>query len=138
MRDLSLRCTQGGAVGFLYAGLHTGKWFLGVGNLDTLASQLALQLRYSRLAHLESTAFLELVARKFGSALPRCIRVSRQWGVLGGRIREMVIDLGGVRYRIECRHPPAYTVERQLVVHGVAVGTAETLDADSWERGAVC
>src|SRR4051812_45112730 len=87
---------------------------------DTLAGQLqAAQVRTGDL--------LELIAAKFGAAMPESVKVVREWRILGGRIKEINLHLGVVRYRIEAPRAPGYSVHRQQVVHGVAVGAAEPI-----------
>jgi hypothetical protein len=96
-------------------------------NFDTLAGQLqSVQGRGGEM--------LELVATKFREALPESTKVVREWRILGGRIKEIDLHLGDVRYRIESRRPPAYTVMRQPVVHGVAVGNMEPLAPTVWVK----
>jgi hypothetical protein len=85
---------------------------------DTLAGQL-------QTAQPRTGDLLELIAAKFGAAMPDSVKVVREWRILGGRIKEIDLHLGDVRYRIEASRAPGYTVYRQPVVHGVAVGAAE-------------
>lgn len=92
---------------------------------DTLAGQLhAAQGRTGDL--------LELIATKFAAAMPESVKVVREWRILGGRIKEIDLYLGDVRYRIEAPRAPGYTVQRQPIVHGVAVGAAETIAPDAF------
>ncbi len=94
-------------------------------NFDVLAAQLqGVQGRGGEA--------LELVASRFRAAMPESTKVVREWRILGGRIKEIDLHLGDIRYRIESRHPPAYTVLRQQVVHGIAVGTMEPLAPTAW------
>ncbi len=90
---------------------------------DTLAGQL--QAAQGRTGDL-----LELIAAKFNAALPESVKVVREWRILGGRIKEIDLHLGDVRYRIEAPRAPGYTVHRQPVVHGVAVGATEPVPPD--------
>jgi hypothetical protein len=90
---------------------------------DTLEGQL--QAAQGRTGDL-----LELIATKFRAAMPDSVRVVREWRILGGRIKEIDLHLGDVHYRIEAPRAPGYTVYRQPVVHGVAVGAAETVAPD--------
>ena len=90
---------------------------------------LAGQLRY---AQTRGQNFLEDLVTRFERALPGSVRVVRQWRILGGKITEIDLDLGAIRYRILSPRPPIYTVSRQQVVHGIAVGTAETLAPTTW------
>jgi hypothetical protein len=89
-----------------------------VAKFDTLAGQL--QAAQGRTGDL-----LELIAAKFNAAVPQSVKVVREWRILGGRIKEIDLHLGDVRYRIEAPRAPGYTVHRQPVVHGIAVGAAE-------------
>jgi len=90
---------------------------------------LAGQLRY---AQERGRDFLEDLVTRFERALPGSVRVVRQWRILGGKITEIDLDLGAVRYRVLSPRLPAYTVSRQQVVHGIAVGTAEALPPAMW------
>ncbi len=92
------------------------------------------QLRY---AQERGRDFLENLVTRFERALPGSVRVVRQWRILGGKITEIDLDLGVVRYRVLSPRPPAYTVSRQPVVHGIAVGTAETLSPATWVEALV-
>ena len=78
---------------------------------DTLAGQL--QAAQGRTADL-----LELIATKFGAAVPQSVKVVREWRIFGGRIKEINLHLGDVRYQIAAPRAPGYTVHRQQVVHG--------------------
>ncbi len=96
-----------------------------MGKFDALAGQL--QGAQGRTADL-----LEIVAAKFGAAVPESTKVVREWRILGGRIKEIDLHLGEVYYRIAAPRAPGYTVTRQQIVHGVAIGTAETLAPGAW------
>ncbi len=85
-----------------------------------------------KLAHRDSSAFLDLLAERFERALTACVSVRRRWGVLGGRVVELRLQVGDFLYRFEAPNPPFYTVTRQRVVNGIAVGTAERLGGDVW------
>ena len=75
---------------------------------------------------------LELVAAKFQAAVPESTKVVREWRILGGRIKEVDLHLGDLRYRFESPRKGSYSVTRQRVVHGVAVGNMETLTPSAW------
>lgn len=90
---------------------------------------LAGQLQYARE---QSRDFLEELAVRFERALPGAVNVVRQWRILGGKITEIDLHLADMRYRIESRHPPSYTVSRQPIAHGIAVGMAEELPPATW------
>jgi hypothetical protein len=87
---------------------------------DTLAGQL--QAAQGRTADL-----LEMIAAKFDAAVPNSVKVVREWRILGGRIKEINLHLGDVRYQIVAPRAPGYTVHRQQIVHGVAIGSMETV-----------
>ncbi len=90
---------------------------------------LAGQLQWARE---RAQNFIEDLATRFERALPGQTKVVRQWRVLGGHITELDLFLGDVRYRIESHRPPSYTVTRQVITHGIAVGMAEPLPAATW------
>lgn len=94
-------------------------------DFDTLAAELKASNR-------DTKAFLEIVAAKFEKALPGCTRISRQWGLLGGRITQIEIRLGDLLYTVDARKAPYYSVTRQRIVHGIAVGTAHTFQGGEW------
>lgn len=94
-------------------------------NFDTLAAEL-------HGAQARNFDALELVAAKFKAAVPEATKVVREWRILGGRIKEINLHLGDLRYRFESPRKGSYTVARQTVVHGVAVGNMETLAPTVW------
>lgn len=94
-------------------------------NFDTVAAEL-------HGAQAKNMDLLELIAVKFQAAVPESTKVVREWRILGGRIKELDIHLGDVRYRFESPRKGAYSVVRQPVVHGVAVGNMETLAPNAW------
>jgi hypothetical protein len=94
-------------------------------NFDTLAGEL-------HGAQAQNMDLLELVAAKFQAAAPESTKVVREWRILGGRIKEVDLHLGDLRYRFESPRKGSYTVTRQNVVHGVAVGNMEILAPAVW------
>jgi hypothetical protein len=83
-------------------------------------------------AQAKNMDLLEVIAAKFQAAVPESTKVVREWRILGGRIKEIDLHLGEVRYRFESPRKGAYSVVRQPVVHGVAVGNMETLAPTAW------
>lgn len=94
-------------------------------NFDTLAADL-------HGAQTRNADLLELIATKFQAAVPGSVKVVREWRILGGRIKEIDVHLGDIRYRIESPRKGTYTVARQTVAHGIAVGHMETLAPTIW------
>jgi hypothetical protein len=94
-------------------------------DFDALAAEL-------HGAQAKNVDLLELIAAKFRVAVPESTKVVREWRILGGRIKEIDLHLGEVRYRFESPRKGAYSVVRQPVVHGVAVGNMETLAPTAW------
>ena len=94
-------------------------------SFDTLAADL-------HGAQTRTIDLLELLAAKFTAALPESVKVVREWRILGGRIKELDLHLGDTRYRFESARKGSYTVARQQIVHGVAVGQIETLAPTQW------
>jgi hypothetical protein len=94
-------------------------------SFDTLAAEL-------HGAQARNIDALELVAAKFQAAVPESTKVVREWRILGGRIKEITLHLGDLRYRFESARKGSYTIARQTVVHGVAVGNVETLAPTAW------
>ncbi len=94
-------------------------------NFDALAGEL-------HGAQARNMDLLELIAAKFQAAVPESTKVVREWRILGGRIKEINLHLGDLRYRFESPRKGSYSVVRQQIVHGVAVGNMETLGAGVW------
>src|SRR6478609_11777588 len=94
-------------------------------NFDTLAAEL-------HGAQARNIDALELVAAKFQAAVPESTKVVREWRILGGRIKEIDLHLGDLRYRFESPRKGSYAVARQTVVHGIAVGNMEALAPTAW------
>ncbi len=94
-------------------------------SFDTLAADL-------HGAQARNADLLELLAAKFRAALPDSVKVVREWRILGGRVKELDLHLGETRYRFASPRKGTYTVARQQVVHGVAVGQMETLAPAQW------
>ncbi len=94
-------------------------------NFDALTAEL-------HGAQGKNTDLLEVIATKFQAAVPESTKVVREWRILGGRIKEIDLHLGETRYRFESPRKGAYSVVRQPVVHGVAVGNMETLAPTAW------
>lgn len=94
-------------------------------NFDALAADL-------HGAQAKNIDLLEMIAGKFQAAVPESTKVVREWRILGGRIKEIDLHLGDIRYRFESPRKGTYSVVRQPVVHGVAVGTMETLAPTAW------
>lgn len=91
--------------------------------------RLAAELHGAQARNLD---VLELVAAKFQAALPESTKVVREWRILGGRVKEVDLHLGDLRYRFASPRKGSYTVTRQSVVHGVAIGNIETLAPTAW------
>lgn len=83
-------------------------------------------------AQTKNMDLLELIAAKFQAAVPESTKVVREWRILGGRIKEIDLHLGDVRYRFESPRKGAYSVVRQPVVHGVAVGSGDAMPPNAW------
>lgn len=94
-------------------------------NFDALAAEL-------HGAQAKNSDLLEVIAAKFQVAVPEATKIVREWRILGGRIKEVDLHLGEIRYRFESPRTGAYSVVRQPVVHGVAVGNMETLAPTAW------
>src|SRR5690242_13068163 len=94
-------------------------------NFDALAAEL-------HGAQAKNVDLLELIAAKFQAAVPESTKIVREWRILGGRIKELDLHLGDMRYRFESPRIGAYSVVRQPIVHGVAVGNMETLAPTAW------
>jgi len=94
-------------------------------NFDALAAEL-------HGAQTKNMDLLEVIAAKFQAAAPESTKAVREWRILGGRIKELDLHLGEIRYRFESPRKGAYSVVRQPVVHGVAVGNMETLAPTAW------
>ena len=83
-------------------------------------------------AQAKNMDLLEVIAGKFQAAVPESTKVVREWRILGGRIKEINLHLGDIRYRFESPRKGAYSVVRQPIVHGVAIGNMETLAPTAW------
>ena len=94
-------------------------------SFDALAAEL-------HGAQAKNMDLLEVIAAKFQVAVPEFTKVVREWRILGGRIKELDLHLGEIRDRFESPRKGAYSVVRQPVVHGVAVGNMETLAPTAW------